>query len=76
MGERVMKGCGARRRVGAAGTGVGTGRRERGVTCADPSAAGGAARLRGGTVRTRAVCVREVCAFTGEQNKVLFLGLA
>ena len=31
MGERVMKGCGARRRVGAAGTGVGTGRRERGV---------------------------------------------
>ena len=44
MGERVMKGCGARRRVGAAGTGVGTGRRERGVTCADPSAAGGAAR--------------------------------
>ena len=47
MGERVMKGCGARRRVGAAGTGVGTGRRERGVTCADPSAAGGAARLHG-----------------------------
>ena len=59
MGERVMKGCGARRRVGAAGTGVGTGRRERGVTCADPSAAGGAARLRG--VRGAACERREVC---------------